>query len=29
MPRRKYTAKRRKIIWRKRRTNNIENRGRI
>ena len=29
MPREKCTAKRRRIIWRKRGTNNVENRGRI
>ena len=29
MPRRKCTAKRRKIIWEKRGTNNVENRRRV
>ena len=29
MPRRKCAAKRRRIIWRKRETNNMENGGRI
>jgi len=29
IPRRKYTAKRRKIIWGKRGANNVENRRRV